>query len=124
MAVGTLTPASKSLSRPDETRTFPNGKLEIVNVGGTTLGRATFEPGWKWSESIKPIAKTDSCQAAHLAYVISGRMITVMDDGTRLTFGPGDAMALPPGHDAWIEGTEPCVVVDFTGFADYAKPER
>ncbi|HEY8297149.1 MAG TPA: cupin domain-containing protein [Candidatus Baltobacteraceae bacterium] len=70
---------------------------------------------------MKPIAKTESCQAPHLGYVISGRMTAVTDDGTTLHFKPGDAMALPPGHDAWIEGNDPCVVVDFTGFADYAK---
>ncbi len=111
----------KSLEKPDETRTFPKGKLEVVNVGGTTMGRGTFEPGRKWSEGVKPIAQTDSCQAPHLGYVISGRMKAVMDDGQEFEFGPGDAMSLPPGHDAWIVGTEKCVLVDFTGFEDYAK---
>ena len=113
---------TRSFSSPDETRTFPKGRLEVVTLGGTSMGRATFEPGWKWSECVKPIAGTDSCQAPHLGYVISGRMTVVMDDGKRFTSGPGDAFSIPPGHDAWIEGNEPCVVVDFTGFADYAKP--
>lgn len=123
MATALLAAESKSFITPDETRTFPKGRLDVINVGGTTVGRAEFQPGWKWSESIKPIAKTDSCQSSHLAYVISGAMIAVMDDGTRLVFRPGDAMALPPGHDAWVDGSEPCVLVDFTGFEEYAKPK-
>lgn len=122
MATATQTAEKKNLSKPDETRPFAKGKLEIVNVGGTMLGRGTFEPGWKWSECVKPIAKTDSCQAAHLGYVVSGRMKVVMDNGTELEYGPGDAMSLPPGHDAWIVGNDQCVVVDFVGFKDYAKP--
>ena len=122
MATTTQTAEKKNFSRPDETRPFAKGKLEIVNVGGTMLGRGTFEPGWKWSECVKPIAKTESCQAPHLGYVVSGRMKVVMDNGTELEYGPGDAMSLPPGHDAWIVGNDPCVVVDFVGFKDYAKP--
>lgn len=112
---------SKNLKSPDETRTFPRGKLEVVTVGGTTMGRATFEPGWKWSEDVKPIAKTASCQASHLGYCISGNMHVVMDSGEEVDVGPGDAMWLAPGHDAWIVGNEPCVVIDFTGFGNYAK---
>ena len=112
---------SKSLETPEEVRTFPKGRLEIVTVGGTTMGRATFEPGWKWSECVKPIAQTQSCQASHLGYMISGRMKVVMEDGTEMELEPGDAMWLPPGHDAWIVGDDSCVVVDFTGFTDYAK---
>jgi|ERR1700693_5780858 len=122
MATTTQTAERKSFSKPDETRPFDKGKLEIVNVGGTMIGRATFEPGWKWSECVKPIANTESCQAPHLGYVVSGRMKVVMDDGTELEFGPGDAMSLPPGHDAWIVGNDQCVVVDFVGYKDYAKP--
>ena len=121
MAMTILTAACKSLSRPDETRSFPKGRLDLVKLGGATIGRATFEPGWRWSDSVKPIAKTDSCLASHLGYVISGRMTVVMDDGTRLAFGPGDAMSVPPGHDAWVEGTEACTVIDFSGFENYAK---
>ena len=113
----------KSLSQPEETRQFPKGRLELVNIGGVTMGRGTFEPGWKWSECVKPIAKTDSCQAAHLGYVVSGQMKAVMDDGKELVFGPGDAMSLPPGHDAWIVGNEPCVVIDISGAGNYAKPK-
>jgi hypothetical protein len=112
----------KTLNKPDETRNFPKGKLEVVTIGETTIGRAEFQPGWKWSECMKPIAGTESCQAAHLGYCISGRMAILTDDGQQIEFGPGDAMWIPPGHDAWIVGNEACVVVDFTGFADYAKP--
>lgn len=111
----------KSFASPDETRPFPKGKVELVNIGDTSIGRGTFEPGWKWSECVKPIAQTESCQAPHLGYIVSGRMHIVMDDGTELEFGPGDAMLLPPGHDAWTVGNESCVAVDFSGFENYAK---
>jgi quercetin dioxygenase-like cupin family protein len=113
----------KSLDTPDETRPFEGGtgQLELVNTEGGSVGRATFHPGWKWSEHVKPIAKTDSCQSAHLAYYISGRMKVVMDNGEEMDYGPGDFAAIAPGHDAWIIGDEPCVVVDWQGFADYAK---
>lgn len=123
MAAITQTAECKSLENPDETRNFPKGQLEIVSIGGTTIGRGTFEPGWKWSECVKSIAQTDSCQASHLGYVVTGRMKVVMDDGKEFDFGPGDAMSLPPGHDAWILGNDKCVVVDFAGFKDYAKPK-
>ncbi|HEX4654722.1 MAG TPA: cupin domain-containing protein [Mycobacteriales bacterium] len=112
-----------SLNAPEETRPFEDGKgkLELVNVQEGGVGRATFEPGWKWSEHVKPIAGTDSCQAPHLGYYISGRMHVVMDDGEETEFGPGDFGVIPPGHDAWTVGDEPCVVIDWQGFADYAK---
>ena len=113
----------KSLDSPDEVRTFEGGtgQLALVNTDSGPVGRATFRPGWRWSEHVKPIAKTDSCQAAHLGYYVSGRMKVVMDDGEEQEFGPGDFAVIPPGHDAWIVGDEPCVVIDWQGFADYAK---
>jgi quercetin dioxygenase-like cupin family protein len=113
----------KSLDTPDETRPFVDGKgkLELVNTDGGAVGRATFEPGWMWSSHVKPIAGTESCQAAHLGYYVSGRMRVRMDDGEELEYGPGDFASIPPGHDAWIVGDEPCVVIDWQGFADYAK---
>ncbi len=111
----------KSLRSPDETREFPQGKVEVVNLGGVTIGRATFQPGWKWSTSVKPIVGTNSCEAVHRGYVISGRMKVRMDDGTEQEFGSGDAMAIDPGHDAWVVGGEPLVALDFTGAAEYAK---
>lgn len=111
----------KSMSSPDETRNFPKGKLDLVNFEGVTFGHATFEPGWKWSESVKPIAKTDSCQAPHTNYHLSGKLHVKMDDGTEEDFGPGDIGVVPPGHDAWVIGDEPVVAIDITGMVNYAK---
>ena len=111
----------KSFNKPDEVRTPPKTKIEVVKVGDSTMMRATFEPGWKWSECVKPIAGTDSCQAPHVNYVISGRMKVVMDDGTEMEMGPGDAADIPPGHDAWVIGDEPCVAIDFAAGKVYAK---
>ena len=111
----------KSLDHADETRPFPKGRLEIVKVGGTELGRGTFEPGWKWSVHVKPIAKTKSCEAPHTQYHVSGRLHVRMDDGTEVEYGPGDVGHIPPGHDAWVVGNEPVVAIDVTGMADYAK---
>jgi len=112
-----------SLDQPEEVRPFAEdkGRLELVNLGAGPVGRATFEPGWQWSKHVKPMAGTDSCQAPHLGYYVSGRMKVVMDDGQTEEFGPGDFGIIPPGHDAWIVGDEPCVVIDWQGFADYAK---
>ncbi len=117
-----MTLQTKNLDSPDDIRTFDNGQMQIVNVAGATIGRAVFQPGWKWSNDVKPIAKTDSCQAAHTGYVISGRMHVVMDDGTEGEAGPGDAVVIAPGHDAWILGDEPCVMIDWSGSVNYAKP--
>lgn len=111
----------KSINEPDETRNFPKGKVDLVTLEGMTFGLARFEPGWKWSESVKPIAKTESCEASHTGYQISGRMHVRMDDGTEMEYGPGDIGVVPPGHDAWTVGDEPCVVLDITGMANYAK---
>jgi quercetin dioxygenase-like cupin family protein len=113
----------KSLNSPDETRPFPGGtgQLEVVFADGGAVGRATFLPGWRWSEHLKPIAKTESCQAAHTGYFISGRMKVVMEDGEEMEFGPGDFAVMAPGHDAWVIGDEPCVVIDWQGYAEYAK---
>lgn len=114
---------SKRFDRPDETRKFTGkGHIDLVNVGDGVVGRGTFEPGWKWSEHVKPIAGTETCQAAHLIYVISGRQKIVMDDGTELELAPGDVTYIPPGHDAWTVGDEDAVALDFAGMAEYAKP--
>jgi len=118
---GSVMLGQRSFDTADEVRTFDKGKVEVVTVGGHTIGRATFQPGWRWSESVKPIAQTELCEAEHLGYVISGRMHVRMKDGTETEFGPGDAMYLEPQHDAWIVGKSPCVVVDFMGIANYAK---
>ena len=114
----------KSFDSPDEVREFEGkGKADVVNIGGRTVGRGTFEPGWRWSEHVKPIAGTDSCQAPHFGYVVSGRMKVVMDDGIEGEAGPGDVVYIEPSHDAWIVGDEPCVFVDWQGFETYAKPD-
>lgn len=111
----------KSIDTPDETRTFSKGNLDLVTVKGVTFGVATFEPGWKWSECVKPIAKTDSCQSSHTAYQVSGRLHVVTDDGEEVEIGPGEVSFIPPGHDAWVVGDEPVVCIDVTGMGDYAK---
>jgi mannose-6-phosphate isomerase-like protein (cupin superfamily) len=115
---------SKSIETPDEKRTFENGKWDIINIGGVTMGRATFQPGWKWSKSVKPIVKTDSCQSHHVGYVISGRLKLVMNDGSQAELGPGSVYDIPPGHDAWVEGNETFVGLELMGAtaAQYAKP--
>ncbi len=111
-----------SFDSPDEVRKFEgNGQALVVNVAGQTVGRGTFEPGWKWSANVKPIAGTDSCQVSHLGYVLSGRMRIYMDDGPEIDIGPGQVVAIPPGHDAEVLGDEPCEMVDFGEFGDYAK---
>ena len=112
---------SGTFDQPQEVRTFEKGKVELVTVGGFTVGRATLEPGWKWSTCVKPIAKTDSCESAHLGYQLSGTMKVRMDDGTEKTSRAGDVMSIPPGHDAWVEGEERVILVDFQGLTDYAK---
>ena len=111
----------KSLSHPDETRRFDKGRVEVVTVSDVSFGRATLEPGWKWSTCVKPLVQTESCEAAHLQYHVSGRLHVVMDDGSEQEFGPGDVSYLPPGHDAWVVGKDPVVVVDISGMRDYAR---
>ena len=113
----------KNFDAPEETRTFEDGKgkLDLVNLEAGAVGRAVFEPGWRWSTHVKPIAQTDSCQSSHIGYCVSGHMVVVMDDGEKQEYGPGDFMIAPPGHAAWIVGDEPCVMIDWQGFADYAK---
>jgi hypothetical protein len=111
----------KSLNSPDETRTFEKGKVELVNFETVTIGKAVFEPGWSWEKCVKPIVKTNSCEAPHTSVIISGRMKVRMDDGTEAEGGPGDIAVIPPGHNAWVIGDEPCVMLDFTGAKDYAK---
>ena len=113
---------TKSLDAPDETRPFEGkGKADVLQIGGQTVGRGVFEPGWKWSENVKPIAGTDSCQVSHLGYCLSGRMRIYMDDGSEFEVGAGEVAAIPPGHDAEIVGDEACVFVDFGEFGAYAQ---
>ena len=112
---------TRSFERTTEVREFPGGRLELVTIGGATIGRGIFEPGWRWSTSVKPIAKTNSCEAPHLQYHVSGTLRIRMDDGTEFDCRPGDVSSLPSGHDAWVVGNEPVVVVDFQGMTDYAR---
>jgi len=111
----------KSFTKPDEVRQFPKGRLELIKIGGATFGRAIFEPGWRWATSVQPIAKTKSCEAPHFQYHVSGVLKVLMDDGSEFECRPGDVSLLPSGHDAWVVGDEPVVVVDFQGMVDYAK---
>jgi quercetin dioxygenase-like cupin family protein len=112
---------SKNVSKPDETRKFEHGQMELVNIGGGQVGKATFHKGWKWSEHVKPIAKTDWCQAPHFMYQISGRMHVKMEDGSEFEMGPGDVALIPSGHDAWVVGDESVVAIDWQGATNYAK---
>ncbi|MDX6532281.1 MAG: hypothetical protein QOF68_25 [Gaiellales bacterium] len=112
----------KSLDSPDESRPFAgHGHMDVVQCGDTTIGRGVFEPGWRWSQDVKPIAGTDTCQAHHTLYILSGRMRIVMNDGTEFDLGPGSAGVIAPGHDAWTVGDEACIAIDTTGVARYAK---
>jgi hypothetical protein len=111
----------KSFSSPEEVRNFPNGKAEILTVGGAEVGRLVFNPGWRWSNDVKPHAKTSSCEAPHFQYHVSGKLAIRMDDGTEFVAGPGDITSLPKGHDAWVVGDEAVVVVDWFGASNYAK---
>ena len=110
----------RNVNLPDEVRRFDKGKIELVTVAGATVGRATLEPGWKWSTCVKPIAKTGSCQSAHYGYQLSGIMTTRMDDGTEMTSNAGDVVNIPAGHDSWVVGDVPVVIMDFQGMSDYA----
>jgi hypothetical protein len=114
---------SKDFDSPDEQRTPDKTQVNVVRLGGSTAARFTFEPGWKWSECVKPVAGTDSCQARHLGVVQSGRMHVAHEDGTELELGPGDAYVIEPGHDAWVLGDERFVGFEFESQAaeDYAR---
>ena len=114
----------KDFRKPDEVREFPKGRLELIAVGGATVGRAVFEPGWRWSTSVQPMVKTRSCEAPHFQYHVSGVMRIRMDDGAEFDCRAGEVSLLPPGHDAWVVGNEPAVVVDFQGMIDYAKRQE
>jgi len=111
----------KSLDSPDEVRRFGNGHMDVVKIGSGTVGKGTFEVGWRWSKDVKPIAGTELCQAPHFMYQMSGRMRVVLADGSEMESGPGDVTVIPPGHDAWVVGKEPVVLIDWSGASTYAK---
>jgi quercetin dioxygenase-like cupin family protein len=111
----------RSFQEADETRTFPLGQLDLVKIGNSEIGRLVLQPGWRWSEHVKPVAGTDWCEAPHFQYHVSGTLRVKMADGQEFDARPGDVTALPSGHDAWVVGDEPVVVIDWCGASDYAK---
>ena len=106
---------------PAEIREFPHGRVEVLHIGGAEIGRLTLQPGWRWSTDVKPLAGTDLCEAPHFQYHVQGTLHIVMGDGTEFDAGPGDVTALPQGHDAWVVGDQPVIVVDWYGASNYAK---
>lgn len=122
MAIAETRMLQLNFDTPDETRPAGSGRADILNVGDMAMMRITLPPGWRWSTDLKPVVHTDSCLAPHLQYHISGRLYVKMDDGSEAEFGPGQVSVLPPGHDAWVVGDEPAVLIDVTGAGVWAKP--
>lgn len=116
-----MTLAAKSLDHPDEIRDLGQGSMAVVDVAGAAVARAVFQPGWRWSVHVRPRAGTTSCQATHVGVVLSGRLAVRMDDGTEAVAGPGDAFSISPGHDGWVVGDEPCVMLDWAGAESYGR---
>jgi len=112
---------ARGFESPDETRTPEKTRVEIVKLAGGEIGRYTFQPGWRWSENIKPIVKTDRCQVEHVGYVISGTLHVEDKDGTEVDLTTGQVYRIAPGHDASVVGDEPTVLVEFQGAAHYAE---
>ena len=115
---------SKSLKTPDEVRQPDKTKVEIVRLEGFTIGRFNLQPGWRWSECIKPVVHTDSCQLSHVGYVVSGSMTVRLNDGTQKTIKAGDSYTIPPGHDAWVEGSEAFTGIEVLSAEQFAKPQQ
>ena len=111
----------RRFDNPDEVREFEKGRLEVVHVGGMTIGRASYEPGWRWTEHVRATVGTELCEVEHLGLVVEGRAAVRMADGTEVVMEPGDIFAVPPGHDSWVVGDEPYVSLHFLGAAAYAK---
>ena len=112
----------KSHDSPDETRTPEKTKVELVKLSSATLGRFTFQPGWRWSDCIKPVVETDNCQNHHVGYAVSGVLMVRLENGQEASIKAGDAYEIPPGHDAWVDGSEPFVGIEVQSAAEYAKP--
>ena len=113
---------TKSHDKPDEVRAPDKTRVEVVRLEGFTIGRFTFQPGWRWSQCVKPVVKTETCQVAHVGYAVSGRITVKMNDGSQTTIVAGTSYTIPPGHDAWVEGKEPFVGVEVMSAEQYAKP--
>jgi hypothetical protein len=111
----------KRFEHPDDVRTFENGKFELVHIGGMTIGRATYQPGWKWSEHVGKAAGAKSCMVEHVGLVVSGRSMAAMDNGRVIEMQAGDLFYIEPGHDSWVVGDEPYVSLHFMGASEYAK---
>lgn len=111
----------KSMNSPDETRTFDKGKIDLTKIGDARIGRMYLEPGWTWEKCMKPIAKTESCQASHTQYVVSGRVGVKMNDGSEEEYGPGDVLYVPPGHNSWVVGNEPYIGIEIATMDNYGK---
>jgi hypothetical protein len=112
---------SRNLDEPDESRTPDKTEVNVIKIGGNEVGRFTFEPGWRWSECVKPVAGTDSCQLEHIGYAVAGSIHVEHEDGTSVDIGPGEAYVIAPRHDAWVVGDEQFVGIEFKSAADYAK---
>jgi len=112
---------TKSFDTPDETRTPPLTTVDVVRLGSVTVGRATFQPGWRWSEHVGPVVGTEKCQARHVGAVQSGTLHTIHQDGSETDIKAGDAYIIEPGHDGWVVGDEPVVVLEFESAETYAK---
>jgi mannose-6-phosphate isomerase-like protein (cupin superfamily) len=113
----------KSHDEPDEVRTPDKTRIEVVRLDGFTLGRFSFQPGWRWSACIKPVVKTESCQNSHVGYAVSGRLTVVSKDGSQMRIGPGESYTIPPGHDAWVEGNEPFVCIEVMSAEQFGKAQ-
>ncbi|MBI1850020.1 MAG: cupin domain-containing protein [Planctomycetes bacterium] len=111
----------KRFEKPDEVRRFEKGSFEIVRIGGVVVGRARYDPGWRWSTHVRPVAGTKSCEVAHVGLVVSGRAMVAMDDGREVELRAGDLFSVQPGHDSWVVGDEPYVSLHFLGADDYAR---
>ncbi|MGH9968657.1 MAG: cupin domain-containing protein [Pyrinomonadaceae bacterium] len=112
----------RTFEKPDETRLFEKGRLDIVRLGGLTVARASYEPGWKWSQHVSPIAGTALCEVEHVGIVISGRSTAAMKDGSVVELAAGSLFYIPPvPHDSWVIGNEPYVSLHFLGADQYAK---
>ena len=110
-----------NVDEPSETRYFEKGRFDVYRVGAATIGRATYEPGWRWSQHVAPIAGTVSCQVEHVGLVLSGQAVVRGDDGTERLLKPGDFFYVPPGHDSWVVGDEPYVSLHILGGEGYAR---